>query len=55
MQVKNMLKSFESSATGRADFPVFLLRMFPCETAQTGEGSSTAAEYAFGLIVEQEI
>ena len=46
MQVNKMLTSVESAATGRADFPVFLLWMFRWETAQNlkGPGSSTAAE-----------
>ena len=45
MPMENMLTSVESSATGTTDFAVFLLRMFPCETAQTGGESTTAAEY----------
>ena len=44
MQMKKMLTYVESSGTGTADFAVFLLRMFPCETAQTGGGSTKAQE-----------
>ena len=36
MQVKNMLTSIVSSATGTAGLVCFLARMLPCETAQTG-------------------
>ena len=52
MQVNKMLPSFESSATRRADFPVFFVADVPLGNNTNRRGSRV---YAFGLIMEQEI
>ena len=39
-----MLTSVMLAGTGTADLVCFLVQMFPCKTAHTGEGSPTEPE-----------